>query len=205
MASFHLLRTQNQRIQSDADETCIFFGLKVRPHSRNRWRRFSTALSCSVLSLPKTMKSCRMWSTPCRPKIVSSSALSKIGTLSIVDEIGRRRRKGVKFSRANFLAIRQVVKTSSSLRRRRHSGRFAVSIKLYFLRVNHSFPPCHLVQVEIYYLWISRIQMLITLSIYSPANLNVFFRFGLSENLQSDGGTASRKTSKLSSASFRSR
>ena len=53
-------------------------------------------------------------------------------------------------------------------------------------------PPCHSVQVEIYSLWISRIQMLSTLSISSPANLNLFFRFGLFENL-SDGGTTSRK------------
>ena len=107
-----------------------FFGLKVRPHSRNRWRRFSRALSCSVLSLPKTMKSSRTWSTPCSPEMVSSSALSKIGTLRIVDEIGRRGRKEVKFSRANFLAMRQVVKTSSSLRRRRNSGGFAVFAKI---------------------------------------------------------------------------
>ena len=34
--------------------------------------------------------------------------------------------------------------------------------------------------------------MLSTLSISSPANLNLFFRFGLFENL-SDGGTTSRK------------
>ena len=33
--------------------------------------------------------------------------------------------------------------------------------------------------------------MLSTLSISSPANLNLFFRFGLCENLQSDGGTTS--------------
>ena len=156
-----------------------FFGLKVRPHSRNRWRRFSRALSCSVLSLPKTMKSSRTWSTPCSPEMVSSSALSKIGTLRIVDEIGRRGRKEVKFSRANFLAMRQVVKTSSSLRRRRNSGGLPFSLKLsikqYFLRVNHSFPPCHSVQVAIYYMRISKLQMLITLSIYSPANLNLVF------------------------------
>ena len=37
-----------------------FFGLKVRLHSRNRWKRFSKALSCSVWSLPKTMESSRM-------------------------------------------------------------------------------------------------------------------------------------------------
>ena len=34
--------------------------------------------------------------------------------------------------------------------------------------------------------------MLSTLSISLPANLDIFFGFGLSENL-SDGGTASRK------------
>ena len=37
-----------------------FFGLKVRLHSRNHWKRFSKALSCSVWSLPKTMESSRM-------------------------------------------------------------------------------------------------------------------------------------------------
>ena len=31
--------------------------------------------------------------------------------------------------------------------------------------------------------------MLSSLSISSPANLNLFFRFGLSENLQSDGAS----------------
>ena len=34
--------------------------------------------------------------------------------------------------------------------------------------------------------------MLNTLSVSSPANLNLFFKFGLFENL-SDGGTTSRK------------
>ena len=52
-------------------------------------------------------------------------------------------------------------------------------------------PSCHSVQIEMYSLWISRIQMLNTLSVSSPANLNLFFRFGLFENL-SDGGTTSR-------------
>ena len=49
-----------------------------------------------------------------------------------------------------------------------------------------------------YSLWISRIQMLSTLSIYSPANLNLFFRFGLSENLQSDSGTAMQSEKQVS-------
>ena len=35
------------------------FGLKVKPHSQNRWRRFSRALSCSV-ALLKTMGSSQM-------------------------------------------------------------------------------------------------------------------------------------------------
>ena len=52
-----------------------------------------------------------------------------IGTLSIDDEMARRRRPEVKFSRANLLGMRKVVKTSSSLRRRRNSGRFAVVAK----------------------------------------------------------------------------
>ena len=44
-------------------------------------------------------------------------------------------------------------------------------------------------RIEIYSLWISRIQMLSTLSFSSPGSLNLS---GLSENL-SDGGTTSRK------------
>ena len=52
-----------------------------------------------------------------------------LGTLSIDDEMGQRRRPEVKFSRANLLGMRKVVKTSSSLRRRRNSGRFAVVAK----------------------------------------------------------------------------
>ena len=40
--------------------------------------------------------------------------------------------------------------------------------------------------------------MLSTLSIYSPANLNLFFRFGLSENLQSDSGTAMQSEKQVS-------
>ena len=52
-----------------------------------------------------------------------------IGTLSMDDEMGRRRRPEVKFSRANLLGMREGVKTSSSLRRRRNSGRFAVVAK----------------------------------------------------------------------------
>ena len=52
-----------------------------------------------------------------------------LGTLSIDEEMGRRRRPEVKFSRANLLGMRKVVKTSSSLRRRRNSGRFAVVAK----------------------------------------------------------------------------
>ena len=51
------------------------------------------------------------------------------GTLSIDDEMGQRRRPEVKFSRANLLGMRKGVKTSSSLRRRRNSGRFAVVAK----------------------------------------------------------------------------
>ena len=43
--------------------------------------------------------------------------------------MGRRRRSEVKFSRANLLGMRQVVKTSSSLRRRRNSGMFPVVAK----------------------------------------------------------------------------
>ena len=49
--------------------------------------------------------------------------------LSIHDEMGRRRRPEVKFFRANLLGTRKVVKTSSSLPRRRNSGRFAVVAK----------------------------------------------------------------------------
>ena len=49
-----------------------------------------------------------------------------LGTLSIDNEMGRPE---VKFSRANLMGMRQVVKTSSSLRRRRNSGRFAVVAK----------------------------------------------------------------------------
>ena len=52
-----------------------------------------------------------------------------LGTLSIDNEMGRQRRPEVKFSRANLMGMRQVVKTSSSLRRRRNSGRFAVVAK----------------------------------------------------------------------------
>ena len=55
--------------------------------------------------------------------------VNRLGTLSIDDEMGRRRRPEVKFSRANLLGMREVVKTSSSLRRRRNSGRFAVVAK----------------------------------------------------------------------------
>ena len=55
-----------------------------------------------------------------------------IGTLSMDDEMGRRRRSEVNFSRANLVGMRTVVK-SCSLRRRRNSGRF--------LRINHSFHP----------------------------------------------------------------
>ena len=61
--------------------------------------------------------------------VSSSQTLSILGTLSIDDEMGRRRRPEVKFSRANLLGMRKVVKTSSSLRRRRNSGRFAVVAK----------------------------------------------------------------------------
>ena len=39
-------------------------------------------------------------------------AVAALGTLSIDDEMGRRRRPEVKFSRANLLGMRQVVKTS---------------------------------------------------------------------------------------------
>ena len=56
-------------------------------------------------------------------------AVVTIGTLSIDDEMGRRRRPEVKFSRANLLGMRKVVKTLSSLRRRRNSGRVAVVAK----------------------------------------------------------------------------
>ena len=51
-----------------------------------------------------------------------------LGTLSIDDEMGQRRRPEVKFSRPKLLGMRKVVKTSSSLRRR-NSGRFAVVAK----------------------------------------------------------------------------
>ena len=49
-----------------------------------------------------------------------------LGTLSIDDEMGRRRRPEVKFSRANLLGMRQVVKTSSSLRRRLNLSKFSL-------------------------------------------------------------------------------
>ena len=77
-----------------------------------------------------------------------------IGTLSMDDEMGRRRRSEVNFSRANLVGMRTVVK-SCSLRRRRNSGRF-LRIKITL------FTPCHSVQVEIHSLWISRIQTLST-------------------------------------------
>ena len=54
---------------------------------------------------------------------------------SITRDLKHRRRNGtttrpeMKFSRANLLGMRKVVKTSSSLRRRRNSGRFAVVAK----------------------------------------------------------------------------
>ena len=57
----------------------------------------------------------------------------------------------------------------------------------YFLLVNYFFLHCHSVQVEIYSLWIRRMEMLSTLSISSSANLNLFFRFGLFENLSERG------------------
>ena len=59
----------------------------------------------------------------------SSGRVRLLGTLSIDDEMGRRRRPEMKFSRANLLGMREVVKTSFSLRRRRNSGRFAVVAK----------------------------------------------------------------------------
>ena len=62
-------------------------------------------------------------------ELYSLGAPELLGTLSIDDEMGRRRRPEVKFSRANLLGMRKVVKTSSSLRRRRNSGRFAVVAK----------------------------------------------------------------------------
>ena len=43
---------------------------------------------------------------------------SYLGTLSIDDEMGRQCQPEVKFSRANLPGMRQVVKTSSTLRRR---------------------------------------------------------------------------------------
>ena len=51
-----------------------------------------------------------------------------IGILSIGKEMGQRRRPEVKFSRANLLGMRKVIKTSSSLRGR-NSIRFAVVAK----------------------------------------------------------------------------
>ena len=52
-----------------------------------------------------------------------------IANLSIDNEIGRRRLPEVKFSRAHLVRIGKVVKTSSSFRRGRISGRFAVLAK----------------------------------------------------------------------------
>ena len=83
----------------------------------------------------------------------------------------RRRRPEVKFSSANLLGMRKVVKMASSLRRRRNSGRLSLKRKyktIPFASKSLFFPPCHSGQVEIYSLWISRIQMLSTLSISSP-------------------------------------
>ena len=65
----------------------------------------------------------------CDFKAISQFFSCTLGTLSIDNEMGRRRRPEVKFSRANLMGMRQVVKTSSSLRRRRNSGRFAIVAK----------------------------------------------------------------------------
>ena len=48
-----------------------------------------------------------------------------LGTLSIDNEMARRRRAEVKFSRARVLRMCDVVKTSSSLRRRLNFSRFS--------------------------------------------------------------------------------
>ena len=52
-----------------------------------------------------------------------------LGNLSIENEIGRRRQPEVKFSRANLVRMSKVVKTSSSFRRQRNSGSFAILAK----------------------------------------------------------------------------
>ena len=55
----------------------------------------------------------------------NSVALIIIGTLSIDNEMARRRRAEVKFSRARVLRMCDFVKTSSSLRRRLNFSRFS--------------------------------------------------------------------------------
>ena len=51
--------------------------------------------------------------------------LESVGTLSIDNEMARRRRAEVKFSHARVLRMCDVVKTSSSLRRRLNLSRFS--------------------------------------------------------------------------------
>ena len=53
------------------------------------------------------------------------SELHSIGTLSIDNEMARRRRAEVQFSRVRVLRMCDVVKTSSSLRRRLNFSRIS--------------------------------------------------------------------------------
>lgn len=61
-----------------------------------------------------------------KEEIVACVCIYSIGTLSIDNEMARRRRAEVKFSRSSFLRMCDVVKTSSSLRRRLNLRRFSV-------------------------------------------------------------------------------
>ena len=76
--------------------------------------------------------------------------------------------------------------------------------KIVLLRANPSSSPFHSVKVEIYSLWISRIQMLNISSISSPDNSNFFFQVRFVWDLSDGEIVAVEKTSKLSSAIFRS-
>ena len=66
------------------------------------------------------------------PFILSCTLLRRVSLTGIIRNLTHRRRNGTmtptgsEISNANLLGMREVVKTSSSLLRRRNSGRFAV-------------------------------------------------------------------------------
>ena len=76
----------NRKPKNSISGTLIlhFLGLSVRPHTLNLVRNAPSAVLCSLSELPKMMKSSRMCSTPFRPVIVSSIALSKMSCAEIV-------------------------------------------------------------------------------------------------------------------------